>query len=216
MTQNTTNEQGYAGQAPLTAPNSEFNMLSFLIRQALGSTYTVKVVEVKAVDTAAQTVDVHPLVNMMDGLGNAQAHGTILAIPYFTYQSGRNAVLLHPTVGDRGAIIVCDRDSSAVKEARAEANPGSQRRFDLADSLYIGGFLNDAPDNKIEITNDEVIVLHDTKIVLRAPEVLVDGELKATGEITAKSDAAPVAMTTHQHGNSAPIAGGTTAPTPGT
>jgi hypothetical protein len=45
--------------------------------------------------------------------------------------------------------VICDRDSSAVKASKDIANPGSYRRFDLADGMYFGGFLNGTPDQYV-------------------------------------------------------------------
>lgn len=198
MTENTTNTQGYAGQAGLTQAGGQFNSIWFVVQQALGLIGTIKLAKVVAVDTEAMQVDVHPLVNMMDGLGNTQKHGNVLALPYFRLQGGSNAVIIDPQVGDIGVVLICDRDISSVKAARDEANPGSKRRFDLADGLYLGGFLNGDPTNIVRITADEITIEHGTKVTIKAPTVIVDGNLEVTG--TSSFDGAVVGQTTGTFG----------------
>lgn len=145
---------GFAGQQGLSDPASQFNVLSFLMEQILGRMSTVKLVQVKAVTNNDEIspvgfVDIHPLVNQVDGLGNSTKHGTIFKVPYFRLQGGGNAVIIDPKVDDIGIAVIADRDISSVKETKAEANPGSKRRFDMADALYLGGFLNGTPDQYV-------------------------------------------------------------------
>jgi hypothetical protein len=90
----------------------------------------------------AGTVNVHPLVNQIDGSGVATPHGTIHNLPYVRLQGGQNGIIIDPVVGDIGLAVFCDRDISAVKSSRAQANPGSRRRYNPADGVYIGGLLN--------------------------------------------------------------------------
>ena len=57
--------------------------------------------------------------------------------------------LIDPTQGDIGLAIFADRDISSVRANRAQANPGSYRRFDMADGVYIGGILNGMPTQTV-------------------------------------------------------------------
>jgi hypothetical protein len=145
-------DQGFGQQQPTNAAG-EYNSQRFIIDQALARISTARLVQVKAVDTGTQTVDVQPLVKQMDGEGNATDHGTIFGIPYFAWQFGKNAVIGDPVVGDKGIMIVCDRDISAVKANRTFAQPGSSRQFDLADGIYFGGVLNEPPKQWVKFTD---------------------------------------------------------------
>ncbi len=152
------NNQGYSGQLGLTDGHSDFNVLSFIIEQAIGRVCTMKLAEVTAVNTGTQTVDVRPLVNQIDGVGNATPHGLVLDIPYLTLQSGGNVVKMPPKVGDKGLVVVSDRDISAVKSNKAMSNPGSYRRYNLADGVYVGGILNGEPDQMVESSDDGITI----------------------------------------------------------
>ena len=140
---------GYGQMGPLDTA-SDFNVDALTIKRFLTTFRTAAVVQVisctNSGDLAAVGfVDVQPMVNMLDGLGNAMPHGTVYNIPYFRVQGGTNAVIIDPEVGDIGLAIFADRDISAVKVNRAVSNPGSFRRADMADGLYFGGFLNAVP-----------------------------------------------------------------------
>ena len=154
---------GLAGQRGLSDDTSRFNMTWFLVQQALGLVRTATLVQVKAcsnTDAVAPvgTVDVMPLVNLTDGLGNATKHGIVYGLPYFRLQGGHNAVIIDPEVGDIGIAVFADRDISSVKAAKAQSNPGSRRRFNWADGMYIGGVLNAAPTQYIRFSSSGVVL----------------------------------------------------------
>src|SRR5512139_7424 len=124
------NEQGYQSNLDPTISATEYNALTFLIRQLLSKVNTATLVQVKAVTNsggvaAVGTVDVHPLINQQDASGNAIPHGTLYGLPYSRLQGGTNAVILDPQVGDIGIAIFASRDISAAKATKGENNPGS-------------------------------------------------------------------------------------------
>jgi hypothetical protein len=109
-------------------------------------------------------VQVQPMISMVDGGGNTTPHGTIYNIPYTRVYGGINAVICDPSVGDIGYMVVADRDisswktqvvgnqtqggaaaSSPTAQGSGAITPGSNRRFNLADGIYIGGVLNATP-----------------------------------------------------------------------
>ncbi len=154
------NQGGYAGQWDDSDGTSDYNVQQFLIQQALAKVSTATLVKVMAVNggglAAPPTVDVRPLVKLIDGLGNASDHGTISGLPVFRMQSGAAAVILDPKVDDIGLAIFADRDISTVKKTKAAAPPGSRRRFDMADGLYIGGFANGAATTYVRVAEGEI------------------------------------------------------------
>lgn len=136
-----------------------FNAASFHIWQVLSRVRTGTVVKVIAVHvedgvSPVGTVDVQPLVQMVNGNLVATSHGTIFGLPYFRMQGGDNAIIIDPAPDDIGLAQISDRDISNVKSAKAEAPPGSQRKFDLADGIYLGGILNGAPTQYLRFTAD--------------------------------------------------------------
>lgn len=145
-------DTGFGQQDPADMAG-KYNGLSFIIAQALSKISTMKIVQVKAVDTAAKTVNVQPMVNQLDGQNNATPHGTIFGIPYAVWQYGTNAVLADPAVDDIGLMIVSDRDISAVKATKAIAPPGSNRQMNVADGVYLGGILNGDPEQWVKFTD---------------------------------------------------------------
>jgi len=155
------------GNGPMvpTDTTSEFNAMSFIIDQALARVRTMVLVKVVAVSNngglaPVGTVDVQPMVNMLDGSGNSQVHGLLTGLPYTRIQGGKNAIILDPEVGDIGWAAVSDHDISAVKSQKKISNPGSMRVFDMMDAVYIGGILNGTPNQYVQV-NDTGITLAD-------------------------------------------------------
>jgi hypothetical protein len=199
-------DDGSAGWVGLTDSNSEFNRHSFHVRQHLAKVRTATPVKIIAVTGTSPNfiVSVQPLVNQVDGAGNATPHGVIHGIPVTSMSGGNGHVTVKPKVGDQGLMAICDRDISAVKANAGQANPGSRRRHDLADGVYLGGFgnMNGAPPQSV--TFDEAGV-H----IVGAPAVNITGNLTVTGTITAgfgTGDA--VTLQQHKHaGGPVPDAG---------
>ena len=154
---------GYGQQKPVDTA-SEHNQMTFLVSQILGRISTIKPVLVKSVTNsggveAVGFVDVQPLVKQVDGVGNGVSHGIIHNIPYTRIQGGKNAIIMDPEEGDIGWAGFCDRDISAVKQNKAEALPGSYRKFDWADAIYIGGILNGIPEQYIRYNSDGIEIV---------------------------------------------------------
>src|ERR1700688_3354724 len=139
-------DAGYGQQTP-SDPNTEYTSIAFIVRSMMAKMDTMKLVKVTAVHggggaiAAAGTVDVQPLVNQIDGASppHATPHGTVYGIPWWRLQGGSSAVICDPIVGDLGYVICADRDISVVKGTGAVGNPGSLRRFNIADGIYVGG-----------------------------------------------------------------------------
>lgn len=191
---------GYAGQMGLGDDASTFNVIMFIVQSILGRARTCVLVKVMAIEAAGElapvgTLDAMPLVNQVDGIGTSTPHATIFNLPYLRLQGGANAVVMDPQVGDIGIAVIADRDSSAVKATKAQANPGSKRRFDLADGIYVGGILNGAPDQYVRFTdegvkvadkNGNVVNMVATGIELTPSSglpVTVNGDIVVTGNI---------------------------------
>jgi hypothetical protein len=220
---------GYFGQKGVPDDKSAFNAIDFHIRQTLLWARTATPVLVKAVHGggigAPPTVDVLPLVNMIDGVGQQTPHGIVYGIPAVRLQGGRNAVIIDPAAGDVGLLVVSDRDISAVKaNAGAQSNPGSFDHHSLADGIYVGGILNPgAPNQYVQFTSDGIALVdkHSNTIVTDASGITINGVLfdrsgnvSASGDVTAGSGGADsVGLQTHEHptaGNGPP-----SPPTPG-
>jgi len=188
-----------------TSANSDFNTQAFLMQSWINKVNTITLVKVvKIIPTgglnAVGYVDVQPLVAQLDGAGNAMPHGIIHNLPYFRVQGGVSAVIIDPVIGDLGMAAFASHDISSVKETRDQANPGSRRRFDMADGLYLGGFLNGNPTRYVKLSADGIELEDSSQIILRSPKIVMDGEVMATGEITARfGTGASVTLTQHRH-----------------
>lgn len=199
------------GYSSTLSPNSDagrFNEMMFVIQSAMSRLATTTLVKVLAVTNSGGvepvgTVDVQPMVNQIDGLGNATPHGTIYKLPYVRIQGGANAIIIDPQVGDIGWAGFCSTDISSVKATKGIANPGSRRRFDWADGLFLGAMLGAAPAQYIQFNDDGITIVSPTKVTLQAPEVHVEGDLTVSGDVTADGEVTGngVALSTHVHGD---------------
>ncbi|MDE1906085.1 MAG: baseplate assembly protein [Rhodospirillales bacterium] len=140
------------------------------------------------------TVDVMPLVSQVDGQGNAIPHGTIHACPYLRIQGGANAVILDPQVGDIGIAVVCDRDTSAVEVAKGAAPPGSKRRHDLADAVYLSTIIGQAPTQYVEFASGGITITSPVGVTING-NVQVNGTVTSTGNMKAGT----IDLETHVH-----------------
>lgn len=207
---------GFGQQTPDDS-TSDYNVVAFIINQFLGRVRTATLVQVKAVTNEGGVspvgfIDAQPLVNQIDGVGATTPHGTIFNLPYFRLQGGTNAIILDPKVGDIGIAIIADRDISAVKTTKAVASPGSFRKFDLADGVYIGGVLNGTPDQYIGFTDDGIKLAdkNGNVIQMKPGSIAITGNVTVTGSFFAGFGGADqVGLQSHRHllNNTPPIPG---------
>lgn len=180
--------------------NDDTNGLNFQIKQFMAKVWTSALVRVEAVTndgglSAVGSVDVTPLVHQINGIGAATPHAVIHGMPYFRIQGGANAMIMDPQVGDIGLAVICSRDISAVKVSKAPNVPGSYRRFDPADGLYIGGFLNAVPTQYVRFSADGIEIISPTRVKITAPHVDLisdDVNLGGTGGKKVVLDGDPV------------------------
>ena len=174
------NSFGFGQQEP-SDTSSDFNVIWFIIQQALGQVRTsipVKVISVTPFNGTALSgvVQVQPLINQVDGQGNSVPHGNLFQIPYLRIQGGTNAIIMDPSVGDIGLMAVCDRDISSFKANGAQANPGSERSFDFSDGVYLFGFPTQPPLQYIEFTPAGINLISTSAVNITAPGgLLVNG-----------------------------------------
>jgi hypothetical protein len=177
-----------------------FNNLSFVIQQALLKLQTATLVRVESCTNNGDLspvgfVDVTPLVNQIDGNGNATPHVTIYGLPYLRVQGGTNAIIIDPQAGDIGIAVFASRDISKVKATKSVANPGSFRTFDFADGLYVGGVLNATPQKYILFDANGIRIAAPDQLTLTAPTITLDGDVTITGDATSNG----VSLRHHKH-----------------
>lgn len=180
MSVGTPQDQGVYGFWRPATDNSELNRLLFLIQTVLGRVNVAVPVKVVSVTSPGRgqgigTVDVTPLVNMIDGQGAAHPHATVYGMPFFRASGGGSAFIADPAAGDIGLAIMCDRDISSVKaNSGAASQPGSFRRFAYSDGVYFGSIIAAAPR--------QAIILDASGCEITAP-TKVDGNLDLEGGV---------------------------------
>lgn len=198
---------GYQGQADETSGAEEFNGLNFLVNQLISGKWTITLCSVNGVSGGGPTsppgtVSVQPLVNQVDGQGNATAHGVINGVPVFRMQSGTAAIIMDPVAGDVGLLACASRDISTVISTQKTANPGSARTFSPSDGLYLGGFLNKAPTQFLQLSSDGIvfqfsssisITINGDGIVLKAGSAML--KVANNGQVTING----IVWDTHLH-----------------
>lgn len=199
----------YTGFQDGNSGASQFNAMAFVVKQMMAGMGTSMPVKVVAVTNAgalspAGTVDVLPLVNQVDGDGNATPHGTIYGLPYSRMHGGTNAVIMDPVIGDIGIVVFASRDISSVKANKAQANPGSGRRFDHADGMYVGGLLNGTPSQYVQFNASGISLTSPVKVTITAPDIDLVGNVATTG--TLQNNGHDVGST-HKHTNTQPGSG---------
>ena len=180
--------------------------MGFIISSMINRIQTVTLVQVKGVNASGVspvgTVNVQPLVAQLDGQGGIHQHGVIYNIPYFRLQGGSNAIIIDPKVGDIGMCGFCSRDISSVKNNKSASAPGSYRRFDYADGLYFGGFLNGTPSQYVFFKDSGIDIVSTGEITMRGSKVTIDAPVETTATITASGDVSGggVSLMNHTHG----------------
>jgi len=149
---------------------NQFAALDALVRQVVNGKAFSGLVQVVAVHgggtNAPATVDVQPLVDQVDALGNRTPHGIVCGLPCFRFQAGASAVILDPVVNDIGDAVICDRDTSTVKATGAQSGPGSFRTNSWSDGCYFGGFLNGAASRYLMMSGSGTSIVDPSHISL--------------------------------------------------
>jgi hypothetical protein len=218
-----TDSEGYPRQWEPASSTSELNAMLFLITQSLNLANVATLVKVTAVTgngvNPVGFVDVQPLVNLQDSQGNTSQRGETFNLPYFRLQGGKNAVICDPEVGDIGLAIFADRDISVVKNTKKISPPGSYRRNSLSDGLYIGGFLNAAPEQFVQFKTDGITITdkNANNIVMDADGIKINGVLfdrtrHVTNVVEVTADGGHT-LTAHTHAQGNDSNGDTEVPT---
>lgn len=179
-----------------------YSAAEFMVQQITNRMATATIVKVVAVGddnnelAPVGTVDIQPIVQQMTGAGIAVPHGIIHNVPFLRIQGGKNAVIIDPQVDDLGIAIFASHDITKVKSTKDEALPGSRRRYDWGDALYLGGVLNDTPEQYIWFDSEGDIHIKPKTTLY------VDGDVEVTGTVTASEDVVADGVSLHDHTHS--------------
>lgn len=161
---------------------TDADLMRFIAEQEINGIATTTLVEVVAVN--GDRVDVTPLVKQVDGAGNGIDHATIHDLPVHAMRAGPAVIRIVPRVGDIGAALFCHSDISSVKVTKQASVPGSNRRYDWSDGLYLGGFLpRTEATSIIEIDADDNV-----NIVAPAVNVEVTDRVNISGKVNTDSE----------------------------
>lgn len=159
----TDQSQTYALNGP-TSPTSPHNALRFAMDTAKNAMMTCTIVKVmkvtvKGVVGPIGRVDVQPLVQMIDGIQRTTDHTTVHNLPYMRMVGGSSAVILDPKANDIGIVVTADRDISGVKQGGKMAPPGSNRRYNISDGMYVGSVIAAKPTSYVRFDDSGNIEL---------------------------------------------------------
>lgn len=193
--------------------------MDYIIRSALSGVRTAIPVQIVAVTNNGGLagigyVDVQPLVSSVDGAGQSWDHGIIYNVPYMRIQGGANGIIIDPVVGDIGIGTVSDRDISVVKNTSAIAAPGSTRKHDLSDMVYLMSIITSAPTQYIQFNSSGITINSPTAITISAPTINSSGTWNHTGSIAATGDVTGNGTSLHTHKHGGVVVGGGQTGTP--
>lgn len=169
-------------------------------------------VQVKAVHAGAASitgmVDVQPMVHQQDKQGKPHPRQIIHNVPYLRIQGGTSALIIDPKPGDIGFIIISGRDHTHAVTNRQPSPPASFRQFAMQDCVYVGGFLNNGPDQFIQATDEGWRIVTPGTLDIQASGITADCDFKTSGDVVAGG----VSLKNHVHAGVQPGGGRTGAP----
>ncbi|MUH03192.1 baseplate assembly protein [Bombella sp. ESL0387] len=168
-------------------------------------------VQVKAVHAGQASitgmVDVQPMVHQQDKQGKPHPRQIIHNVPYLRIQGGSSALIIDPKPGDIGFIIISGRDHTHAVTTRQPSPPASFRQFAMQDCVYVGGFLNNGPDQFIQATDSGWRIVTPGTVSIEAAKVQANCDIETSGDVKAGS----ISLKQHAHGG-VQAGGGKTSP----
>lgn len=192
--------------------NTTAGAINELVQKKIDRLGPSMLVQVKAVRpgeaSITGSVDVQPLVQQQDALGRPVNRSVIHNVPYLRIQGGTSAIIIDPKPGDIGFVIVAGRDMKHVVTARRPSPPASTRIFSMSDCVYVGGFLNNGPDQFIQATDEGWRIVTLGTVSIEAAKVKANCDIVTSGDVKAGS----VSLKQHIHGGVQSGGSKTTAP----
>jgi len=170
--------------------NASFNAQVAVVKSIISRIATSTLVKVLKVTNDGGVapvgfVDIQPLIDQVDGDGNATPQPVIYGVPYMRTQGGTNAIILDPKVGDLGVAVFASRDISGVVANRGRAAPGRGGQFRWSDALYVGGYLNGTPEQYLQFSDEGITLFSPQKVKAVAPLTDVESAVAMTsGNLT--------------------------------
>jgi hypothetical protein len=207
----------YLGSRTPSDSSDFFTAISFIAKQMRDQAWTCTLVKVMAVYGGGVgspgQVDVQPCVNQINGFGQPTPHDKISKLPFGRIQFGTSAFICDPAVGDIGLACFGSHDHTAVLNTGDIASPGSYRRFDPSDGIYVISLIGQTPTTFIQLLPDggiQITVPAGKPLNLQADTVVITGDLQVSGDVVAGGSGG-VSLETHVH-SGVQTGGGDTGP----
>lgn len=137
--------------------NSKTNQLEYAINSILLNVNTVLPCKILSIEN--NRASVQSIINMLDAQGNPLAYPIIHDVPIIQIVGGNAGIIIEYVVNDIVAVGFSQRDISTIKSTWATGNPGSYRKFSLADAIIIGKLSNELPTVHVKITAAGIEIL---------------------------------------------------------
>ena len=141
-------------------------------------------------------VDVQPMVHQQDKQGKPHPRQMIHNVPYLRIQGGTSALIIDPKPGDIGFIVISGRDHTHAVTNRQPSPPASFRQFAMQDCVYVGGFLNNGPDQFIQATDEGWRIVTPGTVSIEAAKVTANCDISTSGDVVAGG----ISLKQHTHG----------------
>lgn len=155
-------------------------MQEYIIGRLIRQIHTSDLVKVLAVYPTAGTVgfvDVQPLVQQQTTNNVVLDQAPMFRLPYMRLQGGQSAVIIDPVVGDLGLAVFAGRDITAAVNAQGEAPAATNRAYDAGDGLYLGGFINQDPEQWLQFFGPG-------GAEIKTPLLTLDAEVRTSGNVS--------------------------------
>lgn len=166
--------------APFEAQFHEGRMQEWIIQRLIRQIHTstlVKVLQVYPTSGAVGFVDVQPMVQQTTTNNVVIDTAPMYRMPYMRPQGGKSAVIVDPAEGDIGLAVFAERDITGVVNTQDLGPAPTNRAYDAGDGVYLGGFLNQDPEQWLKFFATD-------GAELKAPLFTVDAEVRTSGNVT--------------------------------
>ncbi len=165
----------------------------FIFSQFIKSIDTMLPARVIKFDRATNRVQVELLIAMITTDGSRVSRAQIASIPVFQIGGGNFFLNFNLNTGDLGWVIANDRDISNFLQTFTESSPNTYRVKNFADAVFFPNVINNytiSPEDEgnavlQNLSGTVKISLGTDSIVITAPSVTINGDLKVTGELLA-------------------------------
>lgn len=214
--------------------NSEYNAVNQQIEARIQRLETMFLGRIDSCQSSgvagSKTVSATPMIQMVDGNGNAYEAPSYPALPHYRIQQGTAAIIMNPAPGDIGVFICSKRDISNVAQGKQPAPPGSTRSFSPSDAVMVASVHTKVPTYYIDFSQQNKIVIHApagvvietdnnvivnaSNVTVNAPTVKINGSLEVSGTIKSGGQitGSGINFNTHTHSGVQPGSGNTGGP----